>query len=152
MAPIAHVPAHPGYDVPFALLGEESQRKGEHLVVYHHPDISDHSRAERHHDSRRPEIAGCLEQCHHDQDKPEYHQCGGAFELVYELGAVVVHVVRDVPDVFPEIESAVPGDEVVSLVVYVEQQLEDRYYEGEREYVENSREEVEEQTPTRYFL
>ena len=89
-----HIGTHAGYDVAFPLLGEETQRKFQHLVIQLRADIPNHSGTQRHHHSTGSKVAKGLYTGHQHQGHTHDNQGEESPVLVYQLlhkGIAVVH-------------------------------------------------------------
>ena len=137
---LLHVAAHAGDDVAFALLREEAEGKRQDFAVELVADVAHHARADGDDHGRGEEVAPRLQEGHHGEEQAEDEQGGAFAQLADEVGDEVVEVVDGnvLQAAFPA-----PRHELVGLLGYLEQDLQDGDDERERENVEQGRQEVE---------
>ena len=137
-----HVSAHPGYDVALPFLGEETDRQGKDLVIDFFSDVLDNACPDRDHHSGGTEVACGLESGGENQEQAEDQKdawlsvsSDGTFQTMVHCR--ISHVLeRHRPDLIPRGEGIRP-------VRHPEQDSQHRHDHGEREDVENGRQNVQ---------
>ena len=125
---LRYVSAHSCYDVSLSLFREEGHRESYDLVVYLCADITDNARSQRYHYCRRTEVARRLYQCDESEEEPQEKEGGGCALFCNEDSYVIICIVhRYVLDR----QSAVPRYELIHGRIHLEEDLQDRYDEGE---------------------
>ena len=143
-----HVATHAGYDVALALLGEEAERQSHYLIIYLYADVAHHACAQRYQRSCRAEVAGSLEQRHHNQYHSrghEYPQCTACLD---EGVHVIVEVVLD--DI--GYVAVGKGHVLVLRVAHLKENLQDRDEQGKGEHVEYLCQQVEREVTEQELL
>ena len=137
----AHVAAHTGDDVTFALVAEEGKRERGDFLIQCVADVAHNAGAHRYHCGDRGEVARGFEECGGDEKHADHQQRGCRAVLCHKLRGVVVGIVDgDVRKCFPR---RGPRDEMVDRLLGIEQQFEHRYERCERKYVEQRAQYVE---------
>ena len=133
------IAAHTGYDVALALLREETYRQREDFAVNLHAHVLDYAGAYRYHHRRRAEVAAGLDKGDGAEAEAEDEQNLAGPVGGHPIAYIVVDVVRKAC----EIIDLFPGNEFIYLTRGVEENLQNRYEQGEREYVEDRRQDIQ---------
>ena len=145
---LLHVAAHAGDDIPFALLGEEPEGKGEYLVVDLQAHVLHYARAHWHHHRGGAEVAGSLEGRHQDKypgkNEKGYHGAVMAQVTGYEPVEIVDEYLFEI--------AASPGNEVVGVLFHLEDDLQHGDDEGEGKNIEYGTEDVHQHRTSQVFL
>ena len=124
-----NVSGHTGDDISFSLFGEETQRQLQHLLINLHADVAYDARAQGHHDGGGTEVPQRLESRHDNQCNAHEHQREECSVVGHHLLNPRIGVVDD--DVLLEFKRLVG----IYGLVYLEQNVEDRDEDHEREHV-----------------
>ena len=132
---LIHVCADTCQNVSFPLLREEGKRQGENLLVDVHSDVTDDACTQRHQTGRTPEVSSSLQQRQEGQEDTQDEQGSGWSLGLHQLLRVVVAIVLG--HIHPLVDAvACPSHQFIPFRVHSEENLQDRYENGEGEDIE----------------
>ena len=147
---LAHVAAHAGDDVAFALIAEEREGKRGDLVVERVANVAHNAGANGHHRGDRCEIARCFEECCRDKEDTDHQQRGRGTVVSHELRGIVVRIIdRNVGKGFA---FRVPWHEMIDRLLRIKEEFEHGDERCERKDVEQRTQYVESQRGGNVFL
>ena len=146
---LSHITTHSGYYITFLLLREEAERETKDLVVHLHPQVTYDSCPQWDHHCRRPEITRCLEKSHHAKKYAKKKKGRRCTITSYQFCNPIICVIENY---ILHRKIRLPWNKLVHSRIRLEQNVQDRYYQGERKDVEYSRQYVHDHSPNHTCL